>query len=221
MKQLSSFLILISFISFAPIKGISQEINYEETPIVLKTPTGDIKGTLTVPKSVKKFSIALIIAGSGPTDRNGNNKYAMNESLRLLAHELANAKIASVRYDKRGIAESESAMTAEADLRFEDYVNDAKAWVDLIKADPRFKEVVIIGHSEGSLIGMMAAEKAEGYVSIAGAGRPADEVLLEQLSSIPETMKKSAFAALDTLKQGKTATITDNRLYSIFRTSVQ
>ncbi len=221
MKQLLSLLIIFTFITVLPFQGLSQELNYTESAIVLKTPTGDINGTLTIPKSGKKFTVALIIAGSGPTDRNGNNKFAMNESLKLLAHELANAKCASVRFDKRGIAESEAAMSAESELRFEDYVNDAKAWVDMLKADSRFKDLVIIGHSEGSLIGILAAEKAQGFISLAGAGRTADDVLREQLSSIPESMKIIAYASLDTLKQGKTVTIKDTRLNSIFRPSVQ
>lgn len=221
MKQVFSLLTILSFLLLASLPLMSQAVNYDESSIVLKTPTGDIFGTLTIPKDAKKSKLAIIIAGSGPTDRNGNNKYATNESLKLLAHELANAKIASIRYDKRGIADSQAAGAVEAELRFEDYVNDVKAWVDMMKLDPRFKEIIIIGHSEGSLIGMLAAEKVQGYISIAGPGRPADEVLKEQLSSVPEDMKKVAFLCLDTLKMGKTITIKDTRLYSIFRPSVQ
>lgn len=221
MKSISRILNILSIVFGFSLIAISQNVSYDETPIVLTTATGEIHGTLTIPKNSKKVPVALLIAGSGPTDRNGNNKFAKNDGLKLLAHELADKKIASLRYDKRGLAESEGAMTSESDLRFEDFVNDAKAWVDLLKADKRFKSVTIIGHSEGSLIGMLASENAQGYVSLAGPGRYANELLKDQLNTIPESMKKATFASIDSLKQGYTLKTVDPRLYSIFRPSVQ
>lgn len=110
-------------------------------PIVLHTTTGEIFGTLTVPVSSKPIPVALIIAGSGPTDRNGNNPMMKNESLHLLANALSEKNIASLRFDKRGIAESKGAMKSEADLRFEDYINDATAWITLLKKTAVFRKL--------------------------------------------------------------------------------
>ena len=194
---------------------------YNEKPIVLHTATGDIFGTVTTPNNFSKGAVALLIAGSGPTDRDGNNPYAMNAGLLKLAHALADNNIASVRYDKRGVAKSTAAGKSEADLRFDDYVNDAKDWVTLLKKDPAYTSIVIIGHSEGSLIGMYAAGNANKYISIAGAGRSADLVLKEQLSKQPQTIQDMALPIIDSLKAGVTVADTDPMLASIFRPSVQ
>src|SRR5690606_31990768 len=106
-----------------------------------------------------------------------------NNSLRLLAEGLAQRGVATVRYDKRGIGESTAAGPREEDLRFDAYIDDAAAWAAWLREDPRFSSVSLIGHSEGSLIGIMAAqvEDVDALVSIAGAAQPLSEVLREQL----------------------------------------
>src|SRR5688572_11265799 len=113
-----------------------RDTTFKEQPIVLKTTTGEISGTLTVgdrPGSV----VALIIAGSGPTDRNGNSMFTNNNSLKMLAQQMANMGVASVRYDKRGVGASAKALKTEADIRFEDYIRDAVEWIQLLKKDKR------------------------------------------------------------------------------------
>jgi pimeloyl-ACP methyl ester carboxylesterase len=195
---------------------------FQETPVILETTTGKIYGTLELPAVTGPIPVALIIAGSGPTDRDGNNTAMKNNSLLKLAQNLAGKGIASLRFDKRGIAASRAAMTAEKDLRFDVYVEDAKAWILLLKKDPRFSQVVVIGHSEGSLIGMIAAKGlASKYVSMAGAGRPADQILKMQFSGLPQTSRDLIFPMLDSLKAGKTISNVEPSLYSLFRPSVQ
>lgn len=198
------------------------DTTFIEKTVVLHTATGDITGTLTIPEQQSNIPVVLIIAGSGPTDRNGNNPMMKNESLQLLAHGLAMNKIASLRFDKRGIGESKAAFTSEADLRFEDYIKDARAWIDTLKKDARFTKVVVVGHSEGSLIGMIAAlNKAHGFVSIAGAGRSADKILKEQLATQPAMVKDSSYPIIDSLVMGKTVQHVPAMLFALFRPSVQ
>jgi uncharacterized protein len=187
---------------------------------------GDIHGTLLVPQSEKPVPVVVIIAGSGPTDRDGNNPMlpGKNNSLKLLAEELERAGIASLRYDKRGIGESAKLDMNESDLRFENYIDDAAAWVTLLRKDPRFSRVIIAGHSEGSLLGMVAAQRGgvDRFVSISGVGRPADEIIIGQLEpQLPPEMMKQARAALASLKEGKTVTDTPRELDALFRPSVQ
>ena len=134
--------------------------------------------------------LVIIIAGSGPTDMDGNTLGSnyRNNSLKMFAEGLAREGIATVRYDKRGIGKSRSAGTGEEELRFEHYIDDAAAWADKFSNDKRFDRIVIAGHSEGSLIGMAAAQKSsavKAYISIAGCGRPAHEVIEEQLRQHP------------------------------------
>ncbi len=145
-----------------------------------------LHGTLLVP-AASRPPVVLIIAGSGPTDRDGNSPIlpGKNNSLRYLAEALAERGIASLRYDKRGIGESAASMRGmqESDARFDHFVDDAFAWGQKLRSDRRFSSVTVIGHSEGSLIAMLAAPRipAAGVVSIAGTGFPASEVILRQI----------------------------------------
>lgn len=196
----------------------------QEENIVLKTLTGDIDGTLLVPESTESIPVVLIIAGSGPTDRNGNNAAMENNSLKYLAQALAMNGFASVRYDKRGIGRSQDAITKESDYRFEDLMEDVKGWVNLISKDKRFNRIIIAGHSEGSLLGMIAAEnniKVSAFISIAGAGRLADQILKEQFKDAPQDVKDVIFPIIDTLKRGDTTSHVPKFFYSLFRPSVQ
>lgn len=222
MKKVISLFLLIMFASLNIVASNNNDTTTVETKITLKTATGDIFGTLTTPEKFNNIPVALIIAGSGPTDRDGNNSGLNNNSLKMLSAELVKKGIATLRYDKRGIAESKAAIgTGEASLRFDDYVNDAKGWIQLLKQDKRFSKVVVIGHSEGSLIGMIAATTADQYVSIAGAGQSADKILKIQLGTQPKIVTDAAFPILDSLKNGFLVKKVDPMLASLFRPSVQ
>ena len=218
-----SLLITICFFLYIPLMaGTVKDTTFTESTIVLHTASGDISGTLTLPDTAGSFPVALIIAGSGPTDRNGDNPMMKNENLKQLAHALAANQIASLRFDKRGIGESKSAMKSETEIRFEDYINDVKGWIELLKKDNRFSKVFIAGHSEGSLLGMIAAQQgANGFVSIAGAGRSADKILKEQLAKQPAAIKDPSMPIIDSLVAGKTVENTPPVLKAIFRPSVQ
>ncbi|MCE7057538.1 lysophospholipase [Algoriphagus sp. AGSA1] len=191
--------------------------------ITLETKTGNIEGALLSPDVSKKIPVVLIIAGSGPTDRNGNNPMMTNNHLKMLAEGLLGNGIASVRYDKRGVAESKDSGLKEIDLRFENYVDDAVSWVEFLRKDKRFSEIIILGHSEGSLIGMLAAGKsqADRFISIAGAGIPAGEAIKEQFKSQPPVVLEQALPIIEQLEKGETAEEVPQMLYSIFRPSIQ
>lgn len=194
-------------------------------PIVLETGRGTIYGTLEIPKGDDLVPVALIISGSGPTDRDGNNILAgKNNSLKFLAEGLALKGIATVRYDKRGVAGSAAAGIKEEDLRFDTYIQDAESWGNLLKKDQRFTRLVIIGHSEGALIGAITCRKigAQGFVSIAGSGRPAFELIETQLKkNAPPDLLSESKIVLDQLRQGKTTEKISPSLMALFRLSVQ
>jgi pimeloyl-ACP methyl ester carboxylesterase len=196
-----------------------------ESPIVLKTLSGSIHGTLTMPKDASgKIPVVLIIAGSGPTDRNGNSpKMGLNtNAYKLLAEGLGKKGIASVRYDKRMIGESETS-NKEADLRFDDYVDDAVGIINKLNEDERFSKIIIMGHSEGSLVGMLAArdQPVKGYISLEGAGDQADKIVTQQMKSKPQFVQDDFKALLDSMKKGKTIDNVDPALWSIARPSIQ
>lgn len=221
MKSFKILLLLPVFALISVSSLANSDTAFVETKITLQTSTGDIYGTLTTPVSFSQCPVALIIAGSGPTDRDGNNIKMKNNSLKILATELSGKGIASLRYDKRGIAESKAAGKSEADLRFDDYITDAAGWIDMLKKDKRFTQVIVIGHSEGSLIGMVVAAKADMFVSVSGAGRSADKVLKQQLGAQPKEIQDLSFPIIDSLKTGKTVADAPAMLYALFRPSVQ
>lgn len=181
MKKICVVLFVV-FVSFMNAQS-KNETTYKESSLALKINTDQIYGTLTTPDLSKKYPVALIISGSGPTDRNGNNPMMKNNSLKMLAEALAKNGIASLRFDKRGIGESKAAAGAESTLVFENYTEDVKSWINLLKQDKRFSKLIIIGHSEGSLIGMLGGAKADKFISIAGSGESADQLLKTQISA--------------------------------------
>ncbi len=177
----------------------------ETDSVVLKTATGDIYGTLGVPVTKMPVPVALIIAGSGPTDRDGNNPMMKNNSLKFLADTLNKLGIATLRYDKRGIAASKNAMKKETDIRFNMLVDDAAALIKQLKADKRFSKVIVVGHSEGSTIGLQAASMsgADAMISIAGPGKPADKILRDQLNASLDPAKAINAEAAAQMKQSR------------------
>ncbi|MFV0537866.1 MAG: alpha/beta hydrolase [Dysgonomonas sp.] len=190
--------------------AVSAQLLIREEPATLKTDVGDIYGTLKIPDNKAPIPIAIIIAGSGPTDRDCNQPNMKSNAYKMLSDALFYSNIATLCYDKRGIAKSKVEQKEE-DLGFDTYVDDVKAWVDQLSKDKRFSDIILIGHSEGSLIGMIAAQnnpKVAKFISIAGAGMSAPDILKEQLgkqmAGQPDVVKNMVFSYIDKLEHGET-----------------
>ena len=188
---------------------------------------GSLQGTLTLPGGCGPVPAVLLIAGSGPTDRDGNSGAALQaNTYRLIAEGLGARGVAVLRYDKAGVGSSRAAAPAsEEAMRFEMGAEDAALFLNQLRADPRISRVVIAGHSEGALLGVLVAERAaiDGYVSIAGAGRPVGVILREQLSKQPSAapLLAQANALLEQLEAGNTVSAVPPALEALFRPSVQ
>jgi pimeloyl-ACP methyl ester carboxylesterase len=181
-------------------------------------------GTLLSKNNQQK--LAIIIAGSGPTDRNGNSTVgAATNEYQMLAYSLNSQNIATFRYDKRGVAKSFYAGMKEGDLVFEDYVKDAEKIFEYLHDTLGFKNIYLIGHSEGSLVAMLASEKkkVDGYISVAGAGRTINEVLEQQLQDAPwpDSVKQQIKPIFNQLKKGKVVNSIPSQLELVFRKSIQ
>lgn len=222
MKKL--FLLGVVTLSFSLLFSQQTEVLYNSNELSINTPMGDVFGTLLSPKVIKKNTpLVIIIAGSGNTDRDGNQPQMKNNSLKFIAEYLSSNGIATLRFDKRGIAKS-TGTVKEADLRFEDYINDVVKWVELFKSQKSYSQIFIIGHSEGSLIGMVAAGKsgANGFISIAGIAVPANQILLEQLkTAVPPQLFEECKNNIDTLSQGNLIKKPNPMLAALFRPSIQ
>jgi pimeloyl-ACP methyl ester carboxylesterase len=141
--------------------------------------------TLTVPRGAKdRVPVAVIIAGSGPTDRNGNSLLGIRpNSYAQLAWRLAERGIATLRYDKRGMPGTQGTFDITK-MTLEDFAGDARAAAESLARDPRFSRVILIGHSEGASLALIAARQGApvaGVVHVSGLGRPLTEVIREQL----------------------------------------
>ena len=195
------------------------------TDIALPAQPAPLHGTLLTPEA--PTAVAVILPGSGPTDRDGNSPMGVAASTyRLLAEGLAEQGVATVRIDKRGIAASAAAGPAEADLRFDAYAADARAWAAEAASRTGKPCAWLIGHSEGALVALKAVEVGDdkicGLILLSGAGRPAGVVIREQLQAgLPDPLKTQAFVVLSELEAGRTVADTPPALAALFRPSVQ
>jgi len=201
---------------------------FAEEELSLATNDCKLYGTLLMPsQSEKQFPLVLIIAGSGPTDRNCNSPLlpGQNNTYKMLAEELAVNQIASFRYDKRGIGASKLSPERLAEVSFQDYVNDATEWIELLREDKRFSKIIVAGHSEGSLIGIIAARaaKADALISLTGMGRPMDQVIIEQvtvqLQGLP--LLDTVMYYFDILREGRRIRNVNPILISLFNPGSQ
>lgn len=182
-----------------------------------------IHTVLTKPDNLNEAPLAIIIGGSGQTDMDGNQPSMKNNSLLYLSNALLANNIATLRFDKRGIAKSSYQGFNESDLNIELYATDVTSLIYHFK-QKGFKNIYIIGHSEGSLIGLIAIQKinVNGFVSLCGAGNSADVILKEQLKpKLPPSLFNEVVIILDSLKNGQTVNNTPPQLNSLFRPSVQ
>lgn len=213
MKKIASGIIFffLTLISFA------QETFTEEELAI--NPYTD--GTLTKPDKVENPPLVILIQGSGPTDRNGNQPMVRNDGSKKIAQQLAENGIASYRFDKR-IFKMNKLNLKEADLRLEDFVEDVENILKYFNAEGDFEKIIVAGHSEGSLIGALAArEKADGFISLAGAGRSIDEIIVEQIAKQSRELSENARMAFDEIAENGSTTNYNPFLESIFRPSVQ
>lgn len=205
--------------------GYSGSSMHEE-PFALTTAGGTLSGTLLLPDGSGPWPVVLMIAGSGPTDRDGNSTVLAigTDFLKLLAQQLAVAGIASLRYDKRGVGGSVHPGLREADLRFAHMVDDAVALAQQLRAGARFGRLLLLGHSEGALIAALAGPRAgaAAVAHVAGAGLPASALLRRQLqANLPPHLLPAAMATLESLEAERPVPEPLDDLTLLFRPSVQ
>ncbi len=219
-KLLSIFAATTVLVCNAMAQSVEQEISVKALDGTM------LNGTLLLPslEQDSSFKVAVIVAGSGPTDRNGNQVTMLNNSLKMVAEGLAEHGIASIRYDKRGIGVSRMQALDESKLTPMTFADDLLEWIKLADADSRLGEVTVIGHSEGAKLAMIAyacGAPLDKIVELSGAGRTMDVLLKEQLSAQPEEIKNACCEIIDTLKKGNLYKNVPVYLNSLFRPSVQ
>ena len=190
--------------------------NFTATELVVNQ---HIEGTLLTPLGSETTPLVIFIAGSGPTDRDGNQSFMKNDMLKKIAVSLSNSGIATFRYDKR-IVKQIRTRTIDKNISFDDFVTDAKSTIDFFKS--KYETIIVAGHSQGSLVGLLALEQgALAFISLAGAGKPIDRILEEQISKTAPMLLEDSKRVLATLKAGKTTKDYPMPLASIFNLEIQ
>jgi hypothetical protein len=196
-------------------------------PMTAPGPQGPLEGTFL--DAGKSAPVVLIIPGSGPTDRDGNNPMGVTSSpYRLLAEALGANGVSTVRIDKRGLGGSKGAVADGNKVTIGDYATDTHNWVAAIRKQTGQPCVWVLGHSEGSLIALAAAQQPDGIcgvISASGAGRKLSDVIREQLRANPANapLLDPAMSALDSLEKGQHVDVTNMHpaLQRLFAPQVQ
>lgn len=162
----------------------AQQNKYYETKIAVKTGTMSLPGALCVPNNVKNPPVVILLAGSGPNDK--DESIGPNKALKDLAIGLASNGIATYRYDKRTLVYGKD--MKNVDLNSE-VIEDAISAAAMLKKNPDFKnsKVYIVGHSLGAMCAPLIASKSKqinGIVLLAGNARPLEDVVLDQYNYI-------------------------------------
>jgi hypothetical protein len=200
------------------VNAFSQDVMFSAQDIAINS---YVNGTLLIPNDIAKPNLVIIIGGSGPTDRNGNQNFMKNNSLKKLAEDLSNNEIATFRYDKR-IVKQLKLGAIDKNIMFDDFVTDAISVIDYFKNKSLFNKIYVLGHSQGSLVGMLAAKnRADGFISIAGVGQPIDAIVIEQIEKTYPVFTNDAKRIFSILKKGKKTNDYPTELASIFNKDIQ
>lgn len=197
-----------------------------EQTTTLKTPTGDIYGSLLMPTGDSSQTVVLLISDAGTTDRDGNQNLMRSNTLKMMAYWLAENNISSLRYDKRGVGASSEAIEPPtgSNTQFDSYVNDIKAWITHLRRDGRFEKIITLGHGEGASLAMTAINqgaKTHAFISLAGNGRNMDQLLKDQLENQPPPVRDIAYSIIDSLKMGHQVHNIPFFLAPMFRSELQ
>jgi uncharacterized protein len=150
-----------------------------------------LAATLTIPEGEnQKYPLVVMVHGSGPTDRDSNAKGMPMNIFKQLSEVVVSEGFASIRYDKRGVGESKGDFY---ETGVHDLINDAQAVVEFAKKHPNIdgENVILLGHSEGSIIAPYVYEKVavDGMILLAGTAEPLAETMTWQREEIMKDIR--------------------------------
>jgi uncharacterized protein len=194
---------LIAVLAVLGLCAMAAAASAQETKIRV----GAIDAVLTMPPNVERPPVALLIAGSGSTDHDGNGPDIKPATLKKLSEQLLARNIATLRYDKRGAGGWKPEFGRPEDFRFKDYVDDAASLVNYLRSGGKFSRLVLVGHSEGGLVAILTARRVpvDRLVLLVTAARRQGDLLKAQLEKkqlAPEVMEPIT-KAIDAIMAGQ------------------
>ncbi|MGL5275901.1 hypothetical protein SAMN04488018_11011 [Myroides marinus] len=199
--------------------ALTTSLAFSQTTIQIDS---EIDGDLYLANKDNK-QLAIIIAGSGPTNKNGNNPGGVKaNSYKYLAEGLKENGINTFTYNKRMFAQMKNQTAKEEDGRFEDNVKDLNLVIDYFKKE--YSSIILIGHSEGALVATLASQNntaVSKLVSLQGPGESIDKTLYKQLTAQAPFFAKSVEDIHNKLRNGEQVTDVPPMLMSLYRPSVQ
>ncbi len=208
-------------ISLITVSCVSAQIS---DTVSIQLDNGILEGTLSIADTNKLTPVVYIIAGSGPNDRDGNQPAAKSNAHLLLSDSLLSRGVSTLRVDKRMSGNSIVEMVSEEDMTFDYFVDDSKLWIDFLEKQNRFSDIIIIGHSQGSLVGILAAQnnnKVDAFISLAGPSGKVFEKLREQIYTQTPVFKTGLEPIFLKLEKGERVDSIPPFLNNLFRPSVQ
>jgi pimeloyl-ACP methyl ester carboxylesterase len=194
---------LITALAVLGLCGMTATVSADESKIRV----GAIDAVLTTPPGVERPPVALLIAGSGSTDHDGNGPDIKPATLKKLSEQLLARNIATLRYDKRGAGGWKPEFGRPEDFRFKDYVDDAASLVNYLRSGGKFSRLVLVGHSEGGLVAILTARRVpvDRLVLLVTAARRQGDLLKAQLEKkqlAPDVMEPIT-KAIDAIMAGQ------------------
>jgi pimeloyl-ACP methyl ester carboxylesterase len=214
MNKLS--IIIVFLINFTVLPG--QELLIKEEIVTINN---YLDGTLLSNGSIESQDLVIIIGDSGPTDRNGNQNFLKSNTLKKLATALTSDSIASFRYDKRIVKQIRRG-NVDMKITFDDFVTDAKSVINYFKSQNIFSNIYVIGHGQGSLVGMLSLEdNVDGFISVAGSGKDIGDVIVDQVNNTARQYIEDTRRVIKSLKEGKTTRDYPQALAAMFNLETQ
>ena len=166
---------IITYIAFSICCLATSVAQVKSEEINLNNGVIQLPGTLSF--TSEKSPLIIWVHGSGGVDRNGSPANYIKQFRKAVNQE----NIAFFSYDKRTANPKNAAFLN--DILIEDFVSDIEVVISHFKNDVRFSSIILIGHSQGSLLAMMASKNVDAYISLAGAGETIDKTIIRQITN--------------------------------------
>lgn len=196
----------------------AQEKEYNTAQIIVND---FVHGTLLTPYSEENTALVIFVMDAGEINRDGNDRLSKNNTFKKLAIELAKQGIATFRYDKRILRASALGLQAQ-NIKLQDFVTDLQAAIHYFVTNNSYQKIVILGHGQGSLVGMLAInDHIDSFISIAGNAQSIDNIIVQQLEQQAPGLDNNAARAFAEIKVKGSTKNYDPVLENIFGSEVQ